>query len=73
MDDVVPSGAGELQVRGTGDAAGVLLVHSRREGLGTVVEEVHLQGDRSYGRYHPGILQVAQLDAAAARRMKHGT
>jgi len=66
---IVRLGAWELPVRGTGDTTRVLHVDRRREGLGTVVEESHLQGDRTHGRHHPGVLQVAQLDAAVAWRI----
>jgi len=35
------------------------------------VEEGHLQSDNSHGRRHSRILQVTQLDAAAARCVRH--
>ena len=66
LNVILSLGAGELQVRGTSNTARVLLVHHIREGHGTVVEEGHLQSDRSHGRHNSGILQVAQLDAAAS-------
>jgi len=59
------AGARRFPVRRAGFAERILFVNRGRERSGTVVEESHLQGDRSSRRCRPGVFQVLQLAGAA--------